>query len=90
MRKMSFWGSRPSLDLFLRVGKIVLEGPRGATLRAYLILYAITNILILCFQEKIDFSNMSQRTGLNSTKIFREFTEIKIIRGNFRDKATTN
>ena len=37
--------------------------------RAYLLLYAITTIWIMCVQEKAEFSNISQTTWLSPTKI---------------------
>ena len=38
-------------------------------LRAYLILYFFTIKWIMCVQEKIELSSMSQGARLNSTKI---------------------
>ena len=38
-------------------------------LRACFLRYIITTNWIMCFQEKIELSSMSQRPGLSSTKI---------------------
>ena len=43
-------------------------------LRAYFIPYVITIKWIMCVQEKIELSSMSQRPRLSSTKISGDFS----------------